>query len=880
MAVEGHMSFTVYIIFSKLPSMHKALHFLRGKQKILLQVALSLLFVGLGVYFFRHEEAEIPKVIETLKVAKVPWMLAGGVLLLGFIAVQGLMYVYSFKAIDRKIGLVTAMALFLKRNLISVFLPAGLLTNMFFFTAELERKEGVSKTDTYFASSIFSINSILSSVIIGVPALIWLLVNSKLSGGMISGVLLIVLFMGTVIYAIRDIRRGGPWYHYLDRKMPSLSEILNNLRQNAFDHRAFWMVLLLSCVIEFIGISHLYISMEALDLPASWSAAIIGYAIVLVLLMSSPFLRGVGVIEVALTYALTLFGLTTIEAISVAMLFRFFEFWALLILGILLLLFQRGSLLVRVFPAILLFALGLVNIFSAITPAVPSRMHILADYLPLAAINASTYFVLFSGVLMLGVGAYLLRGLRNAWWMAVVLSALSLLTHLTKGIDYEEATLALVVLISLLVERRHYFIRNDLALARLSLFPGLVALFGVLAFGTIGFYFINIRHFNADFTLLDSLKESATSLLLLNVDLVPVTRFAKEFLYGMHFLGGASLAYLAFLSLRPLVIRSTSHSEDQERARELIRRYGKSPLDYFKSYEDKSFWFSANQEGMVAYKTSRTYAIVLENPVCKDETAMAQVILDFEKWCRDNGLRTAWYRIPQHSLSSYEQLGKKFLPVGEDATIDLIQFNLQGASKKALRNVLNRLEKEGYTFHSYEPPQSDRLLQQLQAVSGDWLKETGRNELVFSQGLFSVDEIRQQTVFTIENNQGKVVGFVNIIPCTSPGMANFDLMRRTHDAPNGVMDYLFVRMFEALREKGFTECNLGMVPMSGIDDPENFQERIIKLAYERIRQFSHYKSLRFFKEKFDPHWEMMYLVYNEPFDLIYLPGALEKVMES
>lgn len=859
--------------------MHKALHFLRGKQKILLQIALSLLFVGLGVYFFRHEEAEIPKVIDALKVARIPWMIAGVALLIGFIVVQGLMYVYSFKAIDRKIGLVTAMALYLKRNLISVFLPAGLLTNMFFFTGELERKEGVTKTDTYFASSIFSINSILSSVIIGIPALIWLLLKSKLSGGMVLGIVLIALFMGLVIYAIRDIRSGGPWYHYLDRKMPSLSEILSNLRQNAFDQRSFWKVLLLSCVIELIGISHLYISMEALDLPASWSAAIIGYAIVLVLLMSSPFLRGVGVIEVALTYALTLFGLTTIEAISVAMLFRFFEFWSLLIIGAFLLVFQRGSLLVRVFPALLLFALGLVNIFSAITPAIPARMHVLADYLPLAAINASTYFVLFSGVLMLGVGAYLLRGLRNAWWMAVILSALSLITHLTKGIDYEEALVALIVLVSLLIERKHYFIRNDLALARLSFFPGLVVLVGVLAFGTIGFYFINVRHFNADFTLLASLKESATSLLLLNVDLVPVTRFAKEFLYGMHFLGGASLAYLAFLSLRPLVIRSKSHSEDREKAKVLVSRYGNSPLDYFKSYDDKSFWFSEDGEGMVAYKTSRTYAIVLENPVCKDEASMVEVIRQFEQWCRDNGLRTAWYRIPEHSLATYEQLGKKSLPVGEDANVDLTQFNLQGAGKKALRNVLNRLEKEGFTFHTYDPPQTDRLLQQLQAVSGDWLKETDRSELVFSQGLFDVDELREQQVFTIENTQGKIVGFVNIIPCTTPGMANFDLMRRTHDAPNGVMDYLFVRMFERLRDQGFTQCNLGMVPMSGIDDPENIQERIIKLAYERIRQFSHYKSLRFFKEKFEPGWEMMYLVYNEPFDLIYIPGALEKVME-
>ena len=57
-----------------------------------------------------------------------------------FVAIQGLMYVYSFRAIGRQIGLATASALYLKRNLVSIFLPAGMLTNMFFFNEELERK--------------------------------------------------------------------------------------------------------------------------------------------------------------------------------------------------------------------------------------------------------------------------------------------------------------------------------------------------------------------------------------------------------------------------------------------------------------------------------------------------------------------------------------------------------------------------------------------------------------------------------------------------------------------------------------------------------------------------------------------------------------------
>jgi phosphatidylglycerol lysyltransferase len=71
-----------------------------------------------------------------------------------------------------------------------------------------------------------------------------------------------------------------------------------------------------------------------------------------------------------------------------------------------------------------------------------------------------------------------------------------------------------------------------------------------------------------------------------------------------------------------------------------------------------------------------------------------------------------------------------------------------------------------------------------------------------------------------------------------------------------------------------------MVPLSGIDEAHNLKEGAIKLAYEKIRQFSHYKSLRGFKEKFDPEWEMMYLAYDSSLDLVYLPIALEKIVKE
>jgi lysylphosphatidylglycerol synthetase-like protein (DUF2156 family) len=51
------------------------------------------------------------------------------------------------------------------------------------------------------------------------------------------------------------------------------------------------------------------------------------------------------------------------------------------------------------------------------------------------------------------------------------------------------------------------------------------------------------------------------------------------------------------------------------------------------------------------------------------------------------------------------------------------------------------------------------------------------------------------------------------------------------------------------------------------------------MAYEKINKFANYRSLRFYKEKYKPTWEMKYLVYDAPLDLVFLPAALEKVMK-
>ena len=151
-------------------------------------------------------------------------------------------------------------------------------------------------------------------------------------------------------------------------------------------------------------------------------------------------------------------------------------------------------------------------------------------------------------------------------------------------------------------------------------------------------------------------------------------------------------------------------------------------------------------------------------------------------------------------------------------------------------------------------------------------------ELAFSQGYFDWDALRSQGIITISDPDKKIVGFLNIIPDYNPHECTYDMIRKTNDAPAGCMDGLIIELINYAKARGYQYINFGLAPMSGIETPGNTAERVVKLAYEKIRRFRHYHGLRDFKEKFVTRWLNKYLVYKNDFDLIQLPAALNKVM--
>ena len=852
---------------------------IRENRKMILQGILAFLFLALALYFIKHERTELSEVKQSLGNASFSWVLAGIALAGFFIFIQGMMYVFSFRAVGERITVRSAMTLFVKRNFISIFLPAGGISSLAFFTKNIEQQQ-VSRSKIHVASSIYAFVGIVSVVLVAIPALIYSLMKNTLSSKEVYIFIGLVLLIALCVGAVRSVSSEGRLYRQIITIYPPFEAQFAELKAIQFNTRHFIITILLSVLIELIGIAHLLLAMRALGYPLSVEGAVTGYIVSVMFLLLSPFLRGLGAIELSLSFILTRYGFSTLQAVSVTFLYRFFEFWLLLVAGAFSFVFVRNNILLRVVPVLLTFSLGMVNMVSVLTPAIHSRLKLLHNFLPWYAIDLSNYAVFMVGIFLLLLSAFLLKGVRMAWYLTVALGVVSIVGHLTKAIDYEEASLALFTVAALLLTRRQYFVRNNPILANIGINAALIAVVAVVIYGSTGFYFLDRHHFNIDFSLWQSVKYTLQNFFFYQSDLlVPADKFALNFLYSINISGGLTIGFLLYTMIRPYFFEQKAEEHEMQAARELVQKYGRSSLDYFKTYYDKSLFFGAGGEAFVAYRPAGNYAVVLEDPVCANAEMMEEVIREFDCFCTANGMKSLFYRVSESSLPVYRKLNKKSLLIGQEAILDLTNFTIDGKDKKSIRTSSNKQKELGLVSKIYTPPIKDGLIQKIHSVSNEWQKERHYDELVFSQGLFDAEELKNQTLITVENQEEKILAFANIIPDYAPGEATYDLIRNAKGAPNGLLEFLMADLFFYLKGEGFQCADLGFAAMAGIEEGKNFPERSIRFAYAKFRAFAHYKGLKEFKDKFGPSWQNRYLVYTNDYDLFSVPAALKKVVK-
>lgn len=528
---------------------------------------------------------------------------------------------------------------------------------------------------------------------------------------------------------------------------------------------------------------------------------------------------------------------------------------------------------------------GLGNLLAAADPSPHAPHPLLTSWLrelvPLEFFHFPRSFTLLLGFALVVSAVNVYRRKARAWQLTLALAVFSGIWHAFKDAQHWQTAGALLLVVTLLCARRNFTVQSRGVNWHAAALRFVVALLAAFAYGVTGFWLLEPKEFGFNFNWLASIKQTFWCLSLIGDSaLVPQTRHAAWFLDSLEILTLAVLGYGLLALFRPMLYRWHTLPQERTRAQTLLAQYGRAALDNFKLWPDKSYFFNATHDCFIAYRVAANMAITLGDPVGPPDK-LGTTIREFKQYCENQGWAVAWHQTLPDFLPLYRQAGFKKLKLGDDALVDLTAFTLAAPRFKRFRQRVGQLEKQGVRFCRYSAPLSEELVLGLRAVSDEWLQLPGKRERTFTLGRFAAEYLRTTDVFTAEDAGGNILAFVNLLPSYRAGEATIDLMRHRLQAPNGIMDYLFVKLFGWCKEQGFTRFNLGLAPMAGFAEREKASaaEKAVHAFFQRLNFLFSFNGIRQYKAKFADAWEPRYVIYRNVFDLPQVGLALGKVSE-
>ena len=484
---------------------------------------------------------------------------------------------------------------------------------------------------------------------------------------------------------------------------------------------------------------------------------------------------------------------------------------------------------------------GVMLLISGATPAVGGRVGALIDVLPLGVVELSHFAASLAGTGLVILGWALTRRLDAGWHLARALLVIGIVASLLKGLDYEEATV-LVVVLALLQAGRGAFYRKSSLLAE-PMTPGWVVAIVTLVGVSVWVGFFTYKHVEFSSELWWRFAERGDA-----------PRFLRASAGAAALLGIVGAHRL--LRHAPARLHAATVDELQFVA-QLIPRLDDSAAA-LALLGDKHLMIADGGDGFLMYGVSGRSWVALGDPF-GPESVQRELAWRFREAADEHGGRPVFYEVSARHLPLYIDLGLTLLKMGEEAIVPLQSFSLDGGSRKGLRRTRRDLQNAGATFAIVPASEVPALLAELRLISDDWLTSKSTREKRFSLGRFDPAYLVHFPLALVKVD-GRLVAFANL--WTGSGReVSVDLMRYTTDAPSGVMEYLFIELMSWGRANGFERMSLGMAPLSGLEARALAPRwhRFGGMLYRHGEHFYNFQGLRRYKEKFDPIWEPRYL---------------------
>ena len=267
-------------------------------------------------------------------------------------------------------------------------------------------------------------------------------------------------------------------------------------------------------------------------------------------------------------------------------------------------------------------------------------------------------------------------------------------------------------------------------------------------------------------------------------------------------------AYVVWLALRPRDCAVSQHTADRRDARRLVERHGSDSLAYFALRRDKSYFFNEERTSFLAYRAVGGVALVSGDPV-GDPAATPALLADFARHCHAHAWRVAALGVAQAHLADWHAVGLRTIYVGDEAVVHPARFSLEGRPIRKVRQSVTRLHKSGHTARVVRARELTlEQRREVERVSRSWLR--GQPERGFSMALDDMHAPDHgDAVFALGYDaERRLVGFVHFVPAPASGDLSLSAMRRLHQTPNGLMEFLLCETFQWAGSRGIERISL------------------------------------------------------------------------
>ncbi|WP_432085103.1 phosphatidylglycerol lysyltransferase domain-containing protein [Streptomyces sp. bgisy095] len=525
---------------------------------------------------------------------------------------------------------------------------------------------------------------------------------------------------------------------------------------------------------------------------------------------------------------------------------------------------------------------GLLDIAAGVFPRFrASRVHAVAEVLPGTLGPLSAALSLSAGVLLLLLAHGLKRHKRRAWRAAVVLLPLGATAQFVWRHSVLGALLSLALLALLLRHRGQFAALPDPRSRWRALANFVVMGAGSIALGLV-IVSAHPRRVIGSPSLTDRLEHVLYGLLGVEGPVGYTNGVDWTVGYSLGALGMLTALTTVYLAFRPEHPAARLTDDDETRLRALLDRHGgRDSLGHFALRRDKGVVFSPSGKAAVCYRVVSGVMLASGDPI-GDVEAWPGAIERFMDEAKAHSWTPAVMGCSETGGQVWtRETGLDALELGDEAVVDVADFSLSGRAMRNVRQMVTRIERNGYTTRVRRVRDlDDAELERVRRAAADWRgTDTERG---FSMALGRIgapgdgDAViatahKTDDTGTADSPYGDLKAIIHFVPWGRDGMS-LELMRRDRSADPGMNELLIVAALQASPALGIARVSLNFAMFrAALARGEKIGAgpvlRLWRGLLVFLSRWFQIESLYKFNAKFRPRWEPRFVVYRTSRDL-------------